>query len=143
MTVSKRCWASSVGEGRLGEGAAAGWFVVVGIVEVDTDGPLSGGSPDPGSAPLGCSAGEGDAEIKLQRGQLITFLQVCATHTVAAPQPHVLALARHLAEEVSLVVVVVVVVEDVVQVVRPTLTPIPALQDEDQAVLHQFPCSLS
>lgn len=58
MTVCKVGRVPSAGEGRLGERAAAGWFVVVRIEEVDTDGPLAGGCPDPGPGPLGCSIGE-------------------------------------------------------------------------------------
>ena len=57
------------GEGRLGERAAAGWLVVMRIVEVDTDGPLGGRCPDTGPAPLDCSIGEGDAQIILNTTQ--------------------------------------------------------------------------
>ena len=61
----------SVGEGGRGEGAAAGGLVVVGVVEVDTDWPLGGPSPDPGTGPLGCAVGEGDAEVILKRRQSV------------------------------------------------------------------------
>ena len=70
VTVCEGGRGPSVGEGRLGEGAAAGWLVVVRIVEVDTDGPLGGRSPDTGPAPLDCSIGEGDAQIILNTTQL-------------------------------------------------------------------------
>ena len=60
-----------------------------------------------------------------------------STHTVAAPQPVVLVVAGDLAEEDSVVVVVVVVVVNIVQVVSLTVTPIAALQAQDEALLHQ------
>ena len=63
----------SVGEGGRGEGAAAGWLVVVRVVEVDTDWPLTSPSPDPGPGPLGCAVGEGDAEVILKRSQSLLF----------------------------------------------------------------------
>ena len=64
----------SVVEGGRGEGAAAGWLVVVRVVEVDTDWPLTGPSPDPGPGPLGCAVGEGDTEVILKRRQSVTLL---------------------------------------------------------------------
>ena len=46
---------------------------MVRIVEVDTDGPLAGGCPDPGPGPLGCPIGEGHAQIILNRQQRINI----------------------------------------------------------------------
>ena len=53
------------GEGGLGKVAAAGGFVMVWVVEVDTDGPLSSGSPDSSPCPLSTARGKGHAQVIL------------------------------------------------------------------------------
>ena len=85
VTVCQEGRGPGAGEGRRGERAAAGWLVVVWIVEVDTDGPLGGRSPDTGPAPLGCSIGEGDAQIILNTAQLYYRLEGAKVLTLLQP----------------------------------------------------------